>query len=111
MTDTNHRRDNDAPKADKAYRKWMDGLAGGLLQIGTYQQTIQEEKPTLVEFRVKCDPDDEKGVLVIVKGYLGAEWYVAFHRAETVGEAVQGLGNRLRNGSLKWKEDVPYGDR
>lgn len=102
---TEHRRDNDAPGSDRAHKKWLRGLANGLLAIETYNSEIQEERPTLTQVTVKCDPDDEMGVLVVLKGYQGSLWYVAFHREDTLSAAISGVGNRLRNGSLKWRED------
>lgn len=108
---TEHRRDNDSPGSDRAHRKWLTGLSNGLLNIQTYQQEIQEGRPTLTGLVVKCDPDDEAGVLVVLKGYLGQVEMVAFHRADTVSEAISSTGNRLRNGSLKWKEDQYAADR
>lgn len=105
---TEHRRDNDAPKADRAYAKWIQGLANGLGHIDTYRDEIQEERPTLVAIVIKCDPDDESGVLAVIKGYVGASPWVAFHRADAVSACISEVGNRLRNGSLKWREDTPY---
>ena len=108
---TEHRRDSDAPKSDNAYRKWRSGLVDGLLHIEAYQSEIQEARPTLTAIVIKCDPSDEQGVLVIAKGFLGNDWQVAFHRADTVSEAVAGLGNRLRNGTLKWRQDEYANDK
>lgn len=108
MVDTNHRRDNDSPRPDKALKKLLEKLGWSLLHIEGYVEAIQEDRPTLVGFRVKCDPDDEQGVLVIGKGYLGSADMVCFHRDVTVSDAVSGFGNRLRNGSLKWREDHGY---
>lgn len=102
---TNHRRDNDAPASDRAHRRWQEALVKGLTYIDSYREDVQEAKPTLTKLVVRCDPDDEQGVLVVCKGYIGTVWYVAFHRESTVSAAVSGVGQRLRNGSLKWRED------
>jgi len=102
----------DAPStrtSDKAYTKWLEGVARGVISIENYNIAIQEEKPTLTEFRVKCDPDDEEGVLVVLKGYVGQQEFVSFHRDTTVTAALTSVGNRLRNGSLNWREERPYG--
>lgn len=109
MTGTNHRRDGDAPRSDKAYDRWAGEIVRALGNIETYQSEIQEGRPTLVSFRIKCDPDDEKGVLLIAKGYQGSQAFVAFHGDVTVTSAIVGFGNRLANGSLKWREETPYG--
>jgi hypothetical protein len=106
-----HRRENDAPKADRAYAKWQAGLATGLANLEVYRDEIQEGRPTLTELRFKCDPEDDQGVLAIVKGYQGSQWFVAFHRADSLATCVAEVGNRLRNGSLKWREDTPYESR
>lgn len=95
-------------KSDKMYDAWLGGIADGVLRTQHYIREIQEERPTLIEVRIKCDPDDERGVLVILKGYLGNQDMVAFHRDENYAAAVTSVGNRLRNGSLRWKEDHGY---
>lgn len=43
--------------------------------------------------------------LVVVKADTADGAVVAFHSAATVAELVDGLVNRCRNRSLKWKED------
>lgn len=102
---TNHRRDNEARRSDKAFRKMQEGLAQAIFYIDQYREEVQEERATLTSFIVKCDYDDEAGVLLVIKGYEGSTWRVSFHRGTTVTEALTGLGNRLRNGSLKWRDD------
>jgi hypothetical protein len=94
--------------SDKAHDKWLMGIALGVVSVENYVEAIQEERPTLTEVRIKCDPDDEQGVLVILKGYLGSQDYVAFHRDSSFTSAITSAGNRLRNGSLKWREDNGY---
>lgn len=106
---TEHRRDNDARRADRAYKMWQEGLARGLANLDWYREEIQEERPTITGLVIRCDPGDEEGVLVVIKGYEGTVWKVAFHRADTISAAVSEVGNRLRNGSLRWKEDA-YAD-
>lgn len=100
--------DKKTKRSDKAYDKWVEGIARGVLHIEGYLSEIQEERPTLTELRVKCDPDDEEGVLVVFKGYLGGQECVAFHRDGTISAALTGAGNRLRNGSLAWREAKAY---
>ncbi len=108
---TGHRRDNDAPKEKGRWDKILGGIARGVLNVEDYIDSIQEDRPTLTELRIKCDPDDDQGVLVILKGYVGAQWMIAFHRDATFSDAIRGAGNRLRNGDLKWREDKPYDAR
>ena len=102
---TNHRRDHDAASSNRAFEKYVQGLARGLMNIDMYHQDIQEGRPTLTKIIIKCDPDDEQGVLIIGSGYEGGTWKVCFHRDVDIPATVTGFGNRLRNGSLKWKDD------
>ena len=103
-----HRRENEARTSDAAYNRWVGNLAKAIGNIDGYRRGIQEDAPTLTSFLVKCDPDDEGGVLVVAKGYEGSQWKVAFHRGDSVEEALKGLGDRLQNRSLKWRDDEPY---
>ena len=103
---TEHRRDQEAIASDKRYERWSKTLATSMQHIELYAESVQEDKPTLVSFSVKCDADDEKGVLIVGRGYLGNDWYVCFQGGISVTDALTGFGNRLRNGSMKWKEDA-----
>lgn len=66
------------------------------------------------------DDRDQRIVKVVIKGpeYYGGEFFsivaadgdngeplVAFHTAESLAGVLVGLGNRVRNGSLKWRAD------
>lgn len=53
----------------------------------------------------------EGDVLAILKAESGEGKLIAFHSGDTVDEVWQGIANRLRNGSFKWREDKPYGER
>ncbi len=83
---------------------WYDvGVSVG--DLDRYRDTEHHNAPTLLGLSIRCDPADERGVLVIAKG-LGEDGpVVAFHRGETIVEAVQGMSRRLKNQTAKWKED------
>jgi hypothetical protein len=48
------------------------------------------------------------GWLAVVRAETDGGKFVAFHGGDTYLEAVSGVIARLRNGSLKWREDTPY---
>jgi len=79
------------------------GVAIG--DLDRYREKDHLTAPTLTELRVRCDPEDEMGVLVVAKGLSEDGPVVAFHRGETIVEAVQGMARRLKNQTAKWKED------
>lgn len=83
---------------------WYDvGTTIGALDV--YKDTDHLAAPTLTEIRIRCDPDDDMGVLIIAKGLSEDGPVVAFHRGETIVEALTGMARRLKNQSAKWKED------
>lgn len=88
------------------------------MRVGEYMLALDrlkweatEKRPLVYEVRIKCDPEDDAGVLCIVKAYKPDGYVVAFQREETVWEALVGVSKRLANNSFKWKEDVPYEKR
>lgn len=55
--------------------------------------------------RVRAPRERAGEWLVIVKAWHGNKPMVAFHSALSFAEALIGTINRMRNKSLKWKED------
>lgn len=53
----------------------------------------------------KCGGDPRGSWLVIITVVTAEGPLVAFHNGEGLLSAVEGLAARIRNGSLKWKED------
>jgi len=49
------------------------------------------------------------GWLAVIRAESSEGKFVAFHGGDTYMETVSGVVARLQNGSLKWKEDKPYG--
>jgi hypothetical protein len=83
-----------------------------LMKIGQHVQDIDrlvweatDKRPVVYAINLKCDPDDEQGVLAILRGYKPDGYVVSFHREDTVWECLVGVSKRLANNSLKWKED------
>lgn len=89
---------------------WYDvGLDIG--RLDKYRVQEGHDAPVLTELRIRCDPSDDQGVLVVVKGYTEKGYVVAFHRGETVVEALVGAARRVSNHTLKWREDEYAGNK
>ena len=89
---------------------WYDvGRAIG--DYDRFQETGHVDQPELYDIRVRCDKSDDQGFLIIVKGFSESGYVVAFHRGETVVEALVGMSRRLKNHTLKWKEDMYANDK
>lgn len=83
---------------------WFD-VGSSIGDLDRYQDREHHDAPTLTEVRIKCDPADELGVLVVVKGITDDGYVICFHRGETIVEALQGASRRVKNHTAKWKED------
>jgi hypothetical protein len=92
--------------ADRLQMRYGLYLMGGdvMFDEGTPEGVI------IRELRVKGPASTGAGYMVVVKGLAGNRPVVAFHGAETLGEAVAGALSRARDASLRWRDDKPYGE-
>lgn len=101
----------DAVATARQVTEYWYKIGQGVGDIDRYLSIGHADQPELYELRIKCDAADDQGYLVVAKG-LGEDGYVvAFHRGETVVEAVTGVAARLKNHTLKWREDVYGGNK
>lgn len=63
---------------------------------------------TDIRFKVRYDTVGD--VLGIVKSEGPHGKRIAFHSDDTISECLVGMVNRMNNSTLKWKEDIPYGE-
>lgn len=82
-----------------------------VLTLDDYVTDPRDTEAYIKEVRLRIRFDDEGDVQGIVKreGENGKE--IAFHNGDSLAQTLQGLANRMRNGSLKFREDKPYGAR
>lgn len=87
------------------YERYLLTIARDVLTLENYVHEGDEERPTIFSITVKCDPMDEQGVLLVLRGYFPQSAVVAFQRGDTLSQALAQAGRRLKNKSMKWKED------
>lgn len=58
-------------------------------------------------FKVRFD--DVGDILGIIKADGPDGKTIAFHNGDSIAAVLSGLASRLDNGTLKWREDKPYG--
>jgi hypothetical protein len=90
--------------ADRLQMRYGMYLMGGdsMFDEGTPEGVV------IKELRVKGPVSTGAGYMVVVKGIAGGRPVVAFHGAETLGEAIAGSISRAKDSSLRWKDDLPY---
>lgn len=96
----------DAIASARQVTEYWYNVGQALGDVDRYRDTDHLTAPVLVELRIKCDPADDMGVLVMAKGLSEDGPVIAFHRDESIVAAVQGMSRRLKNQTAKWKEDV-----
>lgn len=82
-----------------------------LLTLQDHIEDPRESHDYITEVRLRVRYGSEGDILVILKAEGARGKTIAFHSGDTVPECVQQVANRLKNGSLKWKEDIPYEQR
>lgn len=101
----------DAVASARAVTEYWYEVGRALGDIDRFQTTGHVDQPELYELRLKCDTGDPEGFLVIAKALGETGYVIAFHRGETVVEALVGLSKRLKNHTLKWREDQYANDK
>lgn len=95
----------DAVATARAVTTYWYNVGVSLGDLDRYRDTDHLQAPVLTEIRVRCDPEDAQGVLIVAKGLSEDGHVVAFHRGETIVEALQGMARRLKNQTAKWRKD------
>jgi hypothetical protein len=82
-----------------------------LEQLGRLIEETPDDTHYITSITFKVQPEAFTAILGIVKADTGEGKVIAFHSDDTLGACLVGIVNRLVNGSLQWKEDVPYAER
>ncbi len=88
-----------------AYLKQMVRQAESLMGFESVVDHLFEEDVLLRSIAIRFPEDDRPEYLAVVRVYWHGEKQVAFHNAPTLLELLTGVANRLRNRSMKFKED------
>ncbi len=106
---------NELERREERYHKKMAAQIAKkgevLLDLDDQLANPHEDGVLYTDLRIKLDVGYDADYLLIVKRIRGDEKEIAFHYGSTVGAAVEGLVGRMKNGSLKWREDKPYEER
>jgi len=68
-------------------------------------EKMQDDNIMLHSVRVKLPEYGEEDYLVCIKAYEEGRAVVAFHGASSFSDVLMGVVQRMRNRSLKWKDD------
>lgn len=77
-------------------------------KLNEYERTLEslfDDDIIVNSMSIRHPMDEGEEYLVTVRVVRGGESLVGFHAASTLSESLEGLLNRLRNKSMKWKAD------
>lgn len=79
-----------------------------LLDLDDQVSDPRDDGVRYTELRVKLDIGEGEEVLGIMKREGPEGKQITFHYGQSIGVVLEGLVARLKNGTLKWREDKPY---
>lgn len=97
--------------SERAARRFLERLAVHVEFLSRYIEDPPDGETWITAVQFKMNSGWDGGVLAIVKADVGGEAKVGFHNEPSFDECIAGLSARLANGSMTWKEDVPYEKR
>ena len=83
-------------------------VGGELLWLGTHADVLPGEV-MLLEIRLKLSYDDGREHMAVVKAVVEGVQAVGFVSAPELDTLVHLVAAKLMNGTMKWREDRPYG--
>jgi len=84
--------------------EWLERLGTGVAPVGLPEGRYDG-------FRVRLPSEEDPSTLLVVRASeKGAKW-IAFVGAYTVADAFLAWRAREQAGSMRWREDVPWGER
>lgn len=95
----------DTIASQRAFDKEMVGRGVLLGRLEGYVDAYAEDEVFIQGITIRVPQDIGTDVLVVVRAVAAGESVVAYHAAPTLGEAIVGMGRRMQNKSLRWKED------
>lgn len=87
------------------YARAMVRLAEAIVDFERQADRLAETDLFIQSMTIRLPSYDRAEYLLVLRGTTPDGAVVAFHNAPTLWETIEGTVNRLKNGSLKWKED------
>jgi len=96
-------------KYEREFRRYAGRIGLVMMALDEMMDAKEFDEMNIREIRVKQNSDGSPGVLVVVKAVVEGRMLVGFSQGMTTSEAVSSAVERIKNNSMKWREDKPYG--
>lgn len=100
---------NTEAKYAREFSRYASRIGLVMMALDEMMDVKEFEEMNIREIRVKQNSDGSPGVLVVVKAIEDGRLLVGFSQGMTTSEAVSSAVERIKNNSMKWKDDKPYG--
>lgn len=99
---------NQSDKQDDEWGQYLKKVGRGVVGLGKLMELDDLDGIVFREIRVKPPVREGGDFMVIIKARTGPHVIVGFHAALDLPEAIRGAFERVKNDTMKWREDRPY---
>jgi len=93
----------------EAFAKQLEGLSVRAVKLDAWLERLDGQGVWITHINFRAPTDVEGSWLVVIRARGSDGKVVAFHDGPTFWEALNGTLARIENGTLRFKEDKPYG--
>lgn len=98
-------------QAEALYRKEMAQALVAWRAVSDLMEDEMADGTRIKEIRIQGPQHTGGGFRGIVKGQLGTRNVVAFHNADNLKNLLVGINEAVRTDNIRWREDIPFGER
>jgi len=95
----------------RAAERYVKKLGMALERLDVWVTECPDDEHYVTGVNIKVRFDSVGDVLIMVKADSAEGDVLAFHAADSLSACVLGLANRLDNGNIVWRQDIPYDQR
>ncbi len=92
-----------------AAERQAESLRDSTVKLSEWLENPGDGETYVTKITVKPNWGEEGDCFMIINATIGGEQRVAFHGGNTLGDVIIGTVRRLSAGTMKWREDKPYG--
>lgn len=96
-------------KADADYVKEQVKASRAMSELNSMMDEGDFEDIRILEIRVKNGNDGDGSKLIIVKALVEGRAIIGFSSGLDMTSALRTALERIKNNSMKWRDDKPYG--
>lgn len=95
-------------RQEREFSKFAARVGLTMLALDELMDAKEFDEVNIREIRVMQNKDGSPGVLAVVKAVVEGRMLVGFSQGMNPSEAIASAVERIKNNSMKWREDRPY---